>query len=165
MKNKILKSNRYKRYMFYVYFTSGIFGFIVLAMLVLTFIELSNPIANYNPWKSFLITTITFAVFLLPFILTYLSKCFLIRRNIKNYKRYDGIVTNVETSQYLRSIFRTITIKVEGLSNQLHAKVYKGELYDKVSLNIKLQIAFDESRDDVIILDGIWDYNQSRNGQ
>jgi len=141
--------------MFYVYISSGILGFAVLVMLILTFIELLDPVLNYNPWRSFLITTGTFSIFLLPFILTYLFKCLLIKLNINNYERYTGVVTEVETSQYLRSSYRVVSIKVEGFTNQLHTKVYKGDLYDKVERNTKLELAFDESKQDVIIIDVI----------
>lgn len=72
--------------------------------------------------------------------------------NILNYIQSQVPNLASYTSEILRTDHRTVDIKVEGIEQMLYAKVYKGSLYDEVSKNIKVEIAYNEKNKDIVVL-------------
>ena len=152
MKKNIIESNRYKRYMYYLMLYGGMYLAIVLMFLFVAIAFLGEPNPTVNPWWIAGIGIIMFSIPLLSFILFYGIKLLTFRINADKYKSLIGVITSIETTQYLRSDHRDVTIRVEGINNLLYAKVYRGDLYDEVATNKKIEIAYNESNGDIIIL-------------
>lgn len=150
MKEKILNSNKYKRYSFYF------LTFVVIYVIAVTTVEGLLFFLDYNTGSDTSTTSgigvIAFSVLFLPAIIIYGIRLLKIRYNIKNYKLYKGVITSIQTPEYLRSDSRYLVIKVIELGESLDAQVYKGQLYDQVATNLKVEIAYNPKNNDVIVL-------------
>lgn len=74
------------------------------------------------------------------------------KKNAEHYKSYIGIITSIHTSDIFRTDYRRIDIEVQGFGKNFSTKIYKGRLYDEVARNIKVEIAYNEKNDDIIVL-------------
>lgn len=152
MKTKIIESNKYKRYNLYLVQWGGIY--ILITFIFITY-AIMNSFSGESVKRVWIVigTVITFwSVAFLPWILYYSIKMLLMRKNAESYNSYTGIITSIHTSEYFRSDYRIVDIKVEGVEKNFHTKIYKGKLYDEVARNIKIEIAYNSKNDDVIVL-------------
>ncbi len=155
MKTKLINSNKYKRFKFYLIMQSIVYGIITFLFLMFSIVTFIRSGGDIDASISFLLGTLAMSFVLVPFILYYGINMILMRTNDDSYVSYAGLITEVNTPRYIRSDYRTIFIEVEGIERILSAKVYMGSLYDEVSTDKKIEIAYNELNEKVIPLNVI----------
>lgn len=152
MKERIIKSNKYKHYMKCLNLYTGAFIFIIIILLMLLVSETDNLNGIVESWSYIGPLIGVFSMLFIPFILFYGCSIISIRRNVDKYTSYIGIITSIETSQFIRTAHRNIAVKIEGFTDLFYMKIYRGELYDEVTKDKSVEIAFNEKTGDFIVL-------------
>lgn len=152
MKTKIIESNKYKRYNFYLIQFGGIYSLLTFVFLSFAIVSSFNDEYVKHIWIVIGLIMVFWSLAFLPWILYYGIKMRLMKKNAEHYKSYIGIITSIHTSDIFRTDYRRIDIEVQGFGKNFSTKIYKGRLYDEVARNIKVEIAYNEKNDDIIVL-------------
>lgn len=150
-KEKILNSNQYKRYKFYVKLIAFIFLFsgVIIEMIAFIF-DNENATQGISPIAG--IGILSLFVILSPPLTVYSIKMIKMRRNVKNYQLFTGKITEINSPAVLLRNHRKIAIFVSSLNEIFLAKVYKGPLYNRVTIGVTLELAINNTTKEVIVL-------------
>ncbi|WP_035368907.1 hypothetical protein [Acholeplasma hippikon] len=148
MKEKILKSNKYQHYKMNLFVLTSVYFllFVIFNAYLLIGIDTID-----NPASIFLMINLVVLVPFLPVILYFCYKTVSIKKNINNYKVYQGVIKNIYSGNFSRIQSRDLSVKVEERLELLETKVFSGPLFDEVAKNVKVEILYDEKRQDAII--------------
>ena len=154
MKERIKKSNRYKRYLFYIKAFTAVYMVFVIGILIVTLPLLIEPTSLYNAKGALIAALTAVSLLYLPFIIAYIIKASRLIKNEAKYKKYTANIVKTETSTYIRRDYKIVTLNIPDLNKQYETKFYKGVLYDDVVKGVKCEILVNETNEeDIIILD------------
>lgn len=157
MKERIKKSNRYKRYLFYIKAFTAVYMVFVIGILIVTLPLLIEPTSLYNAKGALIAALTAVSLLYLPFIIAYIIKASRLIKNEAKYKKYTANIVKTETSTYIRRDYKIVTLNIPDLNKQYETKFYKGVLYDDVVKGAKCELLFNETNEaDIIILDVTW---------
>lgn len=151
MKEKIINSNRYRRFKYYVILNSMLLVSVLIIFFGLGFSQY-NPTAPYDLTIIYVLAAVLFILVLGIPILYYAVNMIIMRINVKNYDLVNGIVVSVYTRPYFIGDGRRVKVYLEALDRTCLTKVYYGTLYDQVAAGVNVEVAYNGRRNAIIIL-------------
>ncbi len=157
MTEQIKKSN------YYLYYKNSLFMMLIIyIILFFMFLVILMPTLSYLDNIVVLLMFIgylgLFSLIFLPFIIYYLYKLRIVNKNLEDYKRYEALITNIQTPVMIRANHREVTLNIELLNINVTTRVYKSlssNLYDDIGKNQLVKVAYNKKIDSTIILNVI----------